>query len=40
MERAFQPFENRTAETKENAPAAQKLHRNRQRLGAEIAADK
>ena len=31
MKRDFQAFKNRTAVTKENAPAAQKLRRNRQR---------
>ena len=38
MKRDFQAFKNRTAVTKEALPAAQKLRRNRQRLGAEIAA--
>ena len=31
MKRDFQPFKNRTVVTKEDAPAAQKLRRNRQR---------
>ena len=39
MKRDFQAFKNRTAVTKEErSPAAQKLRRNRQRLGAEVTA--